>query len=186
MPIPPPSDSKLVFEGVRYKIFQAPREQFDGSVKTFEYLIRPDSVTVIPFISQNEVLLTEQLHPGSESFFDFPGGQVDAGETHEEAARRELQEETGYKANKLIQFWHYGLKNSSRFEKTFFVAVDLVEDGSRRNADCGEKIRILREPVSKIIERCRRYELRQLDAMLCFLNLMEDAEANKILKDWLA
>ncbi|MDD2731193.1 MAG: NUDIX hydrolase [Candidatus Portnoybacteria bacterium] len=176
MPISPPTDSKLVFEGVRYKIFQAPRVQFDGSTKTFEYLIRPDSVTVFAFITPDEILLTEQLHPGSESFFDFPGGQVDKGETHEEAARRELVEETGFQAGTMIPIWRYGLKNSSRFEKTFFLATDLSEDGSRRGADCGEKIRVLREPIPKIIERCRKYELRQLDAMLCFLNLIQDPE----------
>ena len=186
MPVPPPSDSKLVFEGIRYKIFQAPRLQYDGTTKTFEYLIRPDSVTVIPFITPDEVLLTEQLHPGSDSFYDFPGGQVDRGETHEETARRELMEETGYKADKIIQLWHYGLKNSSRFEKTFFLATGLVEDGSKRGADCGERIRIIREPISKTIERCRRYELRQLDAMLCFLNLMQDPELSRKLKNWLS
>jgi ADP-ribose pyrophosphatase len=186
MPVSPPPDSKLVFEGVRYKIFQAPRLQYDGTTKTFEYLIRPDSVTVIPFITDNEILLTEQVHPGSDSFYDFPGGQVDKGETHEQTAMRELLEETGYRAGKMLQIWHYGLKNSSRFEKTFYLATDLIEDGSRREADCGEKIRIIREPLEKTVERCRRYELRQLDAMLCFLNLIQDPEANKKLKDWLS
>lgn len=186
MPVPPPPDSKIVFDGVRYKIYQAPREQFDGTVKTFEYLIRPDCVTIIPFISHDKVILTKQEHPGSEAFFDFPGGHVEQGETHEQAALRELEEETGFHANKIIPIWRYGLKNSSRFEKSFFLATDLVEDTSKRGADCGEKIQIVHESLTEIMERCRNYELRQLDAMLCFMNLIHDPKTNWILKNWLS
>ncbi|MDR0909510.1 MAG: NUDIX hydrolase [Spirochaetaceae bacterium] len=47
-------------------------------------------------------LMVRQWRHGEKAVsLEFPGGVAEQGETPEEAARRELQEETGYKAEKL-------------------------------------------------------------------------------------
>ena len=55
---------------------------------------------VIPAVSvaivrENRVLLVERGQPPSQGQFAFPGGRLEAGETGEDAARREVMEETG-------------------------------------------------------------------------------------------
>ena len=60
-------------------------------------LLIPHSVVVL-FNDKNEVLLEERSDDG---YFDFPGGAIDLKETMEEAASRELFEETGLIADKL-------------------------------------------------------------------------------------
>lgn len=48
-------------------------------------------------------ILEEQYrYPYDEVILEFPAGKIDPGETTLEAAKRELEEETGYKASKLI------------------------------------------------------------------------------------
>ena len=66
-------------------------------------LVLPHAVVII-INNQNEILLEERTDDG---FFDFPGGGIDLKETAEEAAARELKEETGLIANRLELFKVY-------------------------------------------------------------------------------
>ncbi|CCV12686.1 NUDIX hydrolase [Mesorhizobium sp. STM 4661] len=59
---------------------------------------------IIPAVSVavvhgNTVLLVKRARPPSQGLYAFPGGKVEAGETLEEAAARELLEETSLRAD---------------------------------------------------------------------------------------
>ena len=66
-------------------------------------LVLPHSVVLV-INNQNEILLEERSDDG---FFDFPGGGIDLKESAEEAAARELKEETSLIANRLELFKVY-------------------------------------------------------------------------------
>ena len=66
-------------------------------------LLLPHSVVIL-LDKNNNVLLEERSDDG---YFDFPGGGIDLKESAEEAAARELKEETGLVANKLEFFKLY-------------------------------------------------------------------------------
>ncbi|WP_156460096.1 NUDIX hydrolase [Mesorhizobium sp. Root157] len=48
----------------------------------------------VALVRNDRVLLVKRALPPSQGLYAFPGGKVEAGETLEEAARRELMEET--------------------------------------------------------------------------------------------
>ena len=66
-------------------------------------LVIPHAVVLV-LNNQNEILIE---HRADDGFCDFPGGGVDPNESVEEAALRELKEETGLTANRLEIFKVY-------------------------------------------------------------------------------
>lgn len=185
MPVALPPGAERKFHGIIYDVYQAPIKLYDGTEKTFEYVLRADCVTVFAFPTPDELLLTHQEQPARPAFYDFPGGRVNEGETHEQAALRELEEETGLRAKRIKPFWNLTLEGATRFEKTFFLATDLEPVPNWKNPDNGEHIRIIREPFADIVARCHRRELRQAEAMLCILNMAYDTETRKQVTEWL-
>ncbi len=87
-------------------------------------LVLPHSVVVL-FNENNEILLEERSDDG---YFDFPGGSIDLKESAEEAASRELLEETGLEALELELFKVYSgeITHYVYFNGDEIYGVDLV------------------------------------------------------------
>lgn len=77
----------------------------DGSRGDYVAVEAPDWVLVIPEISDGTgddfVLVRQWRHALGALTTEFPGGVADSGETYEETAARELEEETGFRAGKI-------------------------------------------------------------------------------------
>ncbi|MDQ6437989.1 NUDIX hydrolase [Mesorhizobium sp. LHD-90] len=62
---------------------------------------QPIPAVSVALVRGERVLLVKRGRAPSRGLYAFPGGRVEAGETLEEAARRELLEETGLQAGPL-------------------------------------------------------------------------------------
>ena len=74
----------------------------NGETGTREWINHPGAVVIVPILPNGEKALIKQFRnaAGSE-FIELPAGKLDAGEDPEECALRELEEEIGYRANKI-------------------------------------------------------------------------------------
>ena len=74
----------------------------NGETAAREWINHPGAVVIVPILPNGEIALIKQFRyaTGSE-FIELPAGKLDAGEDPEECALRELEEEIGYRANKI-------------------------------------------------------------------------------------
>lgn len=71
-----------------------------GREHDFDILVCPDWVNIVALTPEENVVFVKQYRHGTrEVTLEIPGGQIDPGEQPLEAAKRELLEETGYKAD---------------------------------------------------------------------------------------
>lgn len=67
----------------------------DGTRATHEVVERKDGVLIIPYIGGKFSMVAMYRYAVNDTSWEFPMGFIEMGETPDEAAKRELEEETG-------------------------------------------------------------------------------------------
>jgi ADP-ribose pyrophosphatase len=129
-----PEDMKLISskEILKNKLFTVTDEVAvdpDGFEIHRNIVRHPGSAVVMPVDDKNRVLLVEQYRlPAKQKMWELPAGRLDPGESPLKAARRELQEETGYKAKRWVKLGSFYPSPGYVEEKmNLFLALDLTE-----------------------------------------------------------
>ncbi len=97
----------------------------------------PGSATVLIVDAKKRILLVKQYRmPVGGYVWEIPAGKIDPGENALQAAKRELKEETGFKAKKwtkLVGFWASPGFLAERM--TIYLAEDLVAGEAQPTED---------------------------------------------------
>jgi ADP-ribose pyrophosphatase len=102
----------------------------DGKETTFDVVVHPGAVTLIPVDSAGRILFVRQYRYAiGEELLELPAGTLDEGEEPEACAHREIREETGMSAGKLEKIGEFFLVPGYSTEYMYiYLASDLKPD----------------------------------------------------------
>lgn len=120
-------DSQMMYDGRIIKVYKDNVELADGK-KSFREVVRHSGgVVILAFKDEDTILLVKQYrYPIGETVLELPAGKLEKGEDPFEAAKRELEEETGYCANKWTDLGYINTSPGFSDEKLYlYLAQDL-------------------------------------------------------------
>lgn len=138
-------ESKRVYEG---RVIDLRVDEIDqlrgGGRRNVEVVEHVGGVCVIACPTPNEIVLVKQhRHAVDRDLWEVPAGMIERGEPPIETARRELIEETGYRAESLRFLWSIYTTPGFCDERIhFFVAEGLAPGVAEPEADEEFELRV--------------------------------------------
>ena len=129
--------SEIVYPGRAFTVRRDNLRLPDGHETKLDIVEHPGSVTIVPMDAGGRVIFVRQYrHAAGRDLLELPAGTLDAGETPESCARREIREETGMAAGKIVLLGAFYLAPGYSTEyMNIYLATDLRPSPLKADAD---------------------------------------------------
>lgn len=113
----------------------------NGRSGTYSYLEHPGSAFVVPILQDGRVVLMRSYRYTLDAFcWEIPAGRIELGQTPEQCARAELQEEIGAHTDSIEHLTTLHIANGfARCPCYFYLATNVILDCNTSHED-GETI----------------------------------------------
>ena len=129
--------SETVYEGTFLTLKKDKIILPNGNTSNREWIKHPGAVCCVPILPNGKIVLIKQYRYAiKEEMIEIPAGKLDHNEIPEKCALRELEEEIGYKANKLTLLANIHPAVGFTDEKMWlYLAEDLVKTKQSLDTD---------------------------------------------------
>ena len=174
--------SKLAYDGKVFSVYTDKVEEPGGRVNTRDVIRHNGSVVMLAVDeSKNpkdpDVLLVRQYrHAAGQFLYELPAGRIDVGETPLAGAKRELIEETGYRAKRWTLLTKYFASPGFLCEwMQIYLARDIRDGVATPEQD--EEIEIFRVPLSEALSMIAARKIHDGKTLIGLL-LYDEARRN--------
>jgi ADP-ribose pyrophosphatase len=141
----------------------------NGSTTELEIIRHRGAAAVVPVDADGMVHLVRQYrHAVGEWLLEVPAGKLEAGESPTESARREVEEETGYRAGTLLPLGSIWTTPGFTDERIWLYAATELEPG-RQELEEDEPLTVESLPLRDAVEMAVRGEICDSKSVVALL-----------------
>jgi ADP-ribose pyrophosphatase len=131
----------------------------NGHLTTLELLQHPGASAVVPFVDDAHIVLLRQYRFAVQGrLWEIPAGKLDPGEDPESCAHRELREETGYRASRMVPLGRIITAPGFTDECIYLFCAYELEAGEAQ-CEPSEMIEVHRVPFEEALRMVERGEI---------------------------
>lgn len=144
--------SKVVYDGKVITVIKDDVEVADGHKSFREVILHSGGVVIVALKDLETILLVKQYrYPLKQTVLELPAGKLEIDENPDEACKRELEEETGFKAKNWKSLGYINTTSGICTEKLYlYLASDLEFVGE--HPDEGEIIKCFEFKLSEVFQ----------------------------------
>jgi ADP-ribose pyrophosphatase len=170
----------IVHVGRKIRVAVEEETRPDGQIVRRDLIFHPGAVAILPLLDADHIcLLRNHRHTVNQTLWEIPAGTLEPGEPLEQAALRELAEETGYRAGKLRKLHGFYPSPGVIDEMTHLFVAENLEPGEMRPEPC-EQLEPVVVPLSQAMTWALDGTIRDAKTLVALLLWERSRQAGKI------
>jgi ADP-ribose diphosphatase len=163
------AEPELLLETSRFRVVRHTQQLADGKIHRRETVVHPGAVVILPLLADDQVCLIRNYRIAvDEELIELPAGTMNVGEDPLETARRELAEETGYRAAEIQRLYEYWISPGILSERMHFYLATGLQPGPSA-LEAGEQIRNLIVPWREAMAMLEAGQIRDAKTIIGLL-----------------
>jgi ADP-ribose pyrophosphatase len=160
---------EIVYRAARFHIERVIQTTPDGRQHEREIVRHPGAVVIVPILPDSRVVFVKNYRVAvEETLIELPAGTLDHDEPPLETAKRELAEETGYRAGKIEHLLTFRMSPGILDETMhLFLATELTP--GEMALEAGEEIEPFLCPWSDALKLAETGEIRDAKSLVGLL-----------------
>jgi ADP-ribose pyrophosphatase len=123
-------ERRVIYRGRKIDLALQAIARPDGSITQREVVLHPGAVALVPMVDPDHVcLIRNHRYAIGKTLLEVPAGTIDPDESPDETARRELAEETGYQADRIVRVGEWFVSPGVMNERMFLYLCEDLKPG---------------------------------------------------------
>ena len=152
----------------------------NGNVAELEMIRHQGAAAAVPVDADRNVLMVRQYrHAAGSWLLEVPAGKLDPGEPPETCALREVEEETGFRPERLIPMgWIFTTPGFTDEKIWLYAATDL--QAARQELEDDEVLTVEKLPLDRAVELAASGEIRDAKSVCALLRVSRFIDGSKL------